>query len=49
MKSLWITLRTYWLALLFLALNMALLAILYNRLPDPVPSLWSDDGKAIDW
>jgi uncharacterized membrane protein len=47
--SLWNALRTYWLSLLFLALNMALLAFLYDRLPDPVPSLWSDDGKAIDW
>jgi uncharacterized membrane protein len=43
------TLRTYWLSLLFLALIMALVVALYDRLPDPMPSLWADDGRVIEW
>jgi uncharacterized membrane protein len=38
--------RAYWLALLFMALNVALLVTLYGRLPDPVPLPWIADGVA---
>jgi uncharacterized membrane protein len=47
MKYLPEALRTYWLALLFVAANLALLAIVYNRLPDPLPVLWNSDGEVI--
>jgi uncharacterized membrane protein len=43
------TLRPYWLSLLLLALNMVLLVVTYDRLPDPVPTLWDDNGVIIDW
>jgi uncharacterized membrane protein len=49
MKSLQNFLRVYWLSLLFVALNIALLLILYGQLPDPVPMLWSSDGDVISW
>jgi uncharacterized membrane protein len=41
------TFRTYWLALLFVMLNLALLAVAYRRLPDAVPLLWSTKGSVI--
>jgi uncharacterized membrane protein len=47
MKSLQNSLRVYWLSVLFVSLNIALLLILYDRLPDPVPLLWSSDGDVI--
>jgi uncharacterized membrane protein len=47
MKSLQNSLRVYWLSLLFVSLDIALLLLLYDRLPDPVPLLWSSDGDVI--
>jgi uncharacterized membrane protein len=49
MTSLFHSIRSCWLSLVFLAVNFALLAYLYDQLPDPMPSLWSDQGKIIDW
>jgi len=42
-------LRTYWVAFAFVATNLLLLALLYSRLPDPMPWMWDVDGTATHW
>lgn len=45
MKAILHCARTYWLALLFLTVNLALLAAFYERLPNLMPSLWNTHGE----
>lgn len=45
MKGLPGTPRTYWLALAFLILDLALPIALHGRLPDPLPMLWNASGE----
>lgn len=49
MKPVSVLLRTYWIALAFVAINLLLLALLYSRLPDPMPWMWDVDGTATHW
>jgi uncharacterized membrane protein len=45
MKAILHCARTYWLALLFLTVNLALLAAFYERLPNLMPSFWNTHGE----
>jgi uncharacterized membrane protein len=47
MNSLTRSLRTYWLAALFMAVNLLLVGALHGRLPDPMPLPWSADGSVV--
>jgi uncharacterized membrane protein len=49
MKPVSALLRTYWVAFACVAINLLLIATLYNRLPDPMPWMWSADGTATRW
>jgi uncharacterized membrane protein len=49
MKPVSALLRTYWAAFAFVAINLMLLALVYSRLPDPVPWMWDSEGIATHW
>ncbi|MEO6078460.1 MAG: SdpI family protein [Steroidobacteraceae bacterium] len=49
MKPVLALLHTYWIVFAFVAVNLLLLASLYNRLPDPMPWMWDVDGTATHW
>lgn len=47
MRSLCRGLAPYWLALLFAAHSLALLAVLHGRLPDIMPLVWNSAGEVL--